>query len=542
LDRSRSSTWLVLGALLVPYAALVARYAWVCDDAFITWRYSRNWALGHGPRYNLGAETPVEGYSDFLWMALGALVHRLGLDPTLAVPAVSIACGVILVALVLRTLVRDLEVPLPLAALATLGLVVVPPFPVWSTSGLEAMPQAMLMFATWRLLAVVDDDRRAPWAAAVTALLLSLVRTEGVAWVAVLAGVAALQRLGEGRRIVRPLAKALVPALVAYAAYFAWRYGYYQSLFANTAYAKVHMTPESLGRGVMYLALFAAYLLTPLLYPLAVPLAARHPRAPVTLGAALMVAGVAAYAVAVSGDYMAWFRLMLPALPFLAVTFGAAAQVLDADVRSNVAVPALALVAVVIGFLPTVDVELVPRRVRASLDVRTKLEAFRDENAQWDAMVHHVRDWREKGEALASIAEPGDTIVAAAIGCLGYYSGLYVYDRNGLVTSEVARLPWDGELRSPGHDKTVGPEFFLDRNPTILDAKLASGTPLKSKVREALREMDAKTFADRYYPEVIELPSRRHLPRALVVLRRAATPEEATARWAAFPGAEVADR
>ena len=41
------------------------------DDAFITFSFSKNLALGHGPMYSHGVR--VEGYSTFLWMVLVAL-------------------------------------------------------------------------------------------------------------------------------------------------------------------------------------------------------------------------------------------------------------------------------------------------------------------------------------------------------------------------------------------------------------------------------------------------------------------------------------
>ena len=55
-------------ALVFVYLFLVWRFRFICDDAFITFRYSKNLALGNGPRFNLGDAGPVEGYSNFLWI------------------------------------------------------------------------------------------------------------------------------------------------------------------------------------------------------------------------------------------------------------------------------------------------------------------------------------------------------------------------------------------------------------------------------------------------------------------------------------------
>lgn len=47
------------------------------EDAFISFRYSRNLVEGHGLVFNIG-EKPVEGYTNFLWVLIGALVMKLG--------------------------------------------------------------------------------------------------------------------------------------------------------------------------------------------------------------------------------------------------------------------------------------------------------------------------------------------------------------------------------------------------------------------------------------------------------------------------------
>ena len=60
---------------------LLARHFWfVSDDAFITFRYARNWVGGHGLRYNLGEHPPVEGFSNFLWVVVSAVFEFLEWD------------------------------------------------------------------------------------------------------------------------------------------------------------------------------------------------------------------------------------------------------------------------------------------------------------------------------------------------------------------------------------------------------------------------------------------------------------------------------
>ena len=43
------------------------------EDAFITFRFAKNLANGHGLLWNIG-ESPVEGYTNFLWLLLSAFI------------------------------------------------------------------------------------------------------------------------------------------------------------------------------------------------------------------------------------------------------------------------------------------------------------------------------------------------------------------------------------------------------------------------------------------------------------------------------------
>ena len=56
-----------------------------------------------------------------------------------------------------------------------------------------------------------------------------------------------------------------------YALYWLWRFSYYQSVVANTATAKVHMTSSTLVRGMSYLGLYVTTLITPLFLLLSIP-------------------------------------------------------------------------------------------------------------------------------------------------------------------------------------------------------------------------------------------------------------------------------
>lgn len=82
-----SLPWLVVPAWL-------ASTAWfLCDDAFISFRYARNLVEGHGLVFNPGER--VEGYTNFLWvLELAAFWKTLGLRPESVAPWLSVLCTI----------------------------------------------------------------------------------------------------------------------------------------------------------------------------------------------------------------------------------------------------------------------------------------------------------------------------------------------------------------------------------------------------------------------------------------------------------------
>src|SRR5262245_5187644 len=87
-------------AALVAFAALAlvchaATLDAICDDAFVSLRHAQNLALHGAPVYNLGER--VEGYSSPVWMALSAILLRLGFEGRTALALLGALSGVVLI-------------------------------------------------------------------------------------------------------------------------------------------------------------------------------------------------------------------------------------------------------------------------------------------------------------------------------------------------------------------------------------------------------------------------------------------------------------
>ena len=91
--RARQTRALLLVA--APWGGLLAwlaQVAWfLCDDAFISFRYARNLLKGHGLVFN--PDEYVEGYSNFLWTLELTLLWAL-FGPEQVAPWLSVACTV----------------------------------------------------------------------------------------------------------------------------------------------------------------------------------------------------------------------------------------------------------------------------------------------------------------------------------------------------------------------------------------------------------------------------------------------------------------
>ncbi|MCG3126889.1 MAG: hypothetical protein CHACPFDD_01744 [Phycisphaerae bacterium] len=503
--RATAADLALVAVLIAALEALLYHFWFVCDDAFITFRYARNLATGNGLVYNVGER--VEGYSNFLWTLLCAALYALRLNLPQAAPALSAACAAGLVTYVYVSLRRHLLTPPLPAGLATAFMSCSMPFVVWSTGGLETMAFSLALFALFERLiltasagvAAREQRRGKPrpsysqtparaepatrgdavnrWiSTGVIALLVALLRTEGVCWVLVVVLLAAIGRWLAGAAVGRPLATVAGVLLVGFGAFFAWRYSYYGAALSNTAAAKAEFSPDRLSRGFDYVAVLFLTVTSFFAIIPAIPVVLRTRPWSTAVPLALMALAFPAYAVVVSGDFMTFGRFVVPSLPFMALCVGPMLAAID---RGGVGRRALAALLgaglIALGLLPGWDVHLVPESIRARHHFRKNTPKYQSELAQWKYQKENAADWALQGAALRQIARAGDSLVIGAIGAVGYYSELYIFDKFGLVTPAVAQRQTAAAAdRSPGHDKLVEPDWFIQHGdrPTFLDAKL----------------------------------------------------------------------
>ncbi len=315
---------------LLPWLALLgwlSAAAWfLCDDAFIGFRYARNLLEGRGLVFNPGEY--VEGYTNLLWvLELTALWGLLGVPPEQAAPWLSVVCTVGTVAALGVWLARLPRVRHRwLVAWMAFGLLCSSAtFAVWTSGGgLETR-----QFTLFVVVAVVCLGlwRSGGWGLAAASLSLALAaytRPEGLLVGGLCIGWFAAQSMADAGRLRpdwRRLAWLAAPFVALVAAHYLFRHAYYGEWLPNTYHAK-HVRPWY-GSGFRYL--WAAALETGLylLLPLAAVAARERWRAcrDGSFALPLLLVGVhMAYVMRIGGDHFEyrpldfyWPLLALPA-------------------------------------------------------------------------------------------------------------------------------------------------------------------------------------------------------------------------------------
>ena len=246
-------------ALVLATIAGAWHLAFLCDDAYIHFRYAANAHAGHGLVWNAPPFRPVEG-AGFLWpLILWAMWSWFDLEPPGAANPLSIGFGVlevvVLAAAALRLCRRDgTRLPAVVGLLALAAIVGNRTFLQWMTGGLDTA-LFNLPFVAWVLHACrAPERRRGTWLLvwSTFAALAALTRPDGLTLVCATIGVAAVSAL-QGRSWW-PTLTGLSP-LLAVAAQVLWRFSFYGEWLPNTYYAKVVAAwPEA---GLRYFACFA---------------------------------------------------------------------------------------------------------------------------------------------------------------------------------------------------------------------------------------------------------------------------------------------
>jgi arabinofuranosyltransferase len=455
---------------LIPFAFLAWRFWFVCDDAYISFRYARHLADGDGLVYNLGRETPVEGYSNFLWVVWLAIFELFGRLAPIAAPWTSALLAAVLIFRVVRF--TALRMGLGLAGqLATgLFLATLPPTAMWATSGLAAMPLALFVFLVYESL-FEDPDHPRAMRAGIFGLLAGLIRADGLFWVGLILACAYALRIVQKRpELGRAAIRAGVLIAIGTLIYVGWRYSYYGDYLPNTARIKAGFSGHRIDRGIDY-AITLLLIVPSMTLVLLLSLSRwRSDLTDIVVPALVLALAGLAYSIWVGGDFMPFGRFVFASVPFIALLFAALFSAAGGwTVRAGLATT----LCLPLSVLACYDVNVVPRSTLERFHFRLGL-AHQTEVERWADMDKNVQLWAVWGRALAMHTQPGESSIEGGIGVLGYNAyELFLYDRYGLVSPEVIGHARVSATSTPGHDMKVSNQFFLPYKPTFFGTLLA---------------------------------------------------------------------
>jgi len=451
--------------VLVLLGALAWHRRFVQDDAFISFRYARNWVEGHGLVFN--PDEKVEGYTNFLWTVLCAVPIKLGFDVVLFTHIVGVALfiGSLFVA---GRLAQRLTARPEAGIWTAIVLGGSFTFSSYATGGLETQLQAFLVLLALELGLVaaesVENHTKHVLIWSVVTGLAGLTRMDS-ALLLLPIGLYLLWRGFKSKRIATVGLAAVLPACGILVPWLMWKWSFYGDVLPNTYHLKVG-SETSVVRGLWFVM---EYFMVSWHAVALVVIAAgwkgltRYRRAEVWVLVATLV-GWCLYVVKVGGGFME-FRLLVAVIPLVAILFvGAVLPLASGRLRAG------AMVAMLVGGFV--------HQKQFAFDQKLKVETVKMLDWHLDSFFE---DWSGIGVALGAwFDEDADvTIALTAAGAVPYASGLDAIDMLGLTDAWVAKNGVNLGDR-PGHQRIATLEYLVSRqvnlivgHPTLMDEQTA---------------------------------------------------------------------
>ena len=455
----------------------------VAEDAYISFRFAKNLAGGHGLIWNPG-EKPVEGYTNFLWVIISAVLLKFRLNILWLCQAIGIIAGLLAIWYTYKFSWRLLGFSRRLSLFPCLFLALSGPFATWATSGMETNLFALFVLMAGYYLTSYWKSRipRDLYACFLSLFFATLTRPEGFLIFALLF-VSSLILFWLNKVSPKALFFSGLSYVIPLVAYCIWRYAYFGFWLPNTFYAKTGGSTLQYLRGLEYVKFFSICFLMPFL--------------PVTLwfvvekrksflkrtGSSSLVAHLdrnlgiylslvivlvyTLYIIYVGGDYMAMYRFFVPVLPFIYLIFGFFIhRIFRIAASFKLQITWLTLFGLFVAFAAA-----------ATIIHSTPLEkSIYKKPVYMHGTYRGVETERWHTARLALLGKffdkyknnPDESVASTAIGIISYYADIKVIDFFGLVDPYLAHR----EVRNvgqgwPGHEK-IDLDYLFSKRPTYI--------------------------------------------------------------------------
>ncbi len=423
------------------------------DDSLISMRYSARLVDGSGLTWTAGS--PVEGYSNLLWVLLTAAGMSIGIDGVDTVRLLGILSITCFVFCVLFTYRRSLSKK---TIIVLLVAILSAPLGAWAIGGLEQPLVAALLALSIPLIWRIIDNRKAPlshyWSASIPLALLCITRPDGALFAAV--AVLVLLLAGRGKRSLLLL---VLPVFLIFAQ-LGFRLAYYGDYVPNTARIKMRPSLFYSIAGVKYLVR-GILVLFPLsffsVYATVGAVRKRHYR---TLLPAAMAFVWMVYLIVIGGDIFPAYKHFVP----LVILFTwICIEEFPKIRRTPLTVSLFTLIIFAFGLLQYFD---------------SRNQDARNELWEWDGQVIAL-------ELREAFSEQNPLIAVTAAGSLPYWSAFPCLDMLGLNDRYLALNQGHTEEHGLLGHNVCNPVYILERKPDIISFNVA-GEPSGLAVAESL--------------------------------------------------------
>jgi arabinofuranosyltransferase len=510
--------YLFLGVIVVFFIWSLTQVAHVQDDAFITFRYVKNFVAGNGLVFNIGER--VEGYTNFLWAILLSIPALLQVDLVVIAPLLSSLFGILTLFATYGIASRLIEsqgetdkeffnnmlILFPILLLASTGA-----YAYWTVSGMETTFFIFLVMCALYFYFRNNNSGEVNYYTPASLALAALTRPEGMYFF----GVIYLHKLfhelkNEKQSATRvgiiglltrdngiELSIFLVPVLL----HLIFRLFYYGYPFPNTFYAKSNTTLAGFSTGVTYAV---SFLKSYLLYGavILVPLIVLRRWLLSFEGSLLcvLIAFHSCYVVIIGGDVLPLHRFWLPILPLLYILFSKSLaelyKVLNTNRRFSPGIIQAIAALFVIGL---------------SFYNYTVNESYIGNLKQKE--INLVEQLKNRAEVLNDLQirqKRKFTVAVSTIGALSYYTDATVIDMLGLTDAYIAHHPEtipeiSNDSSNPWKEKKYNSDYVLGRKPDYI--VMATIVKPSSFAERAL--FTKKEFFNNYYIQFVPIAQDR---------------------------------
>lgn len=476
--------------LLLLIAALfysrVYNTQFIQDDAFITLRYVENFLDGKGLVFNIGEK--VEGYTNFLWLLLIAIMKFIANLFTINVSLVSLtqllsvffSLVVLIYSFVFtKSIIKKFLyesnnsiyinifslIPAFLLSHST-------PMIYWGVSGMETSLFVLLTMIT--LNRFITGSREAvDTVFVIMSVLNSLTRPEGILIFLLIisfsltreiignrTGIVSISRLFNSK-IGKEIIFYSIPVII----YLTFRIFYYGYLFPNTFYAKTGLNAEYLSRGVDYVV---SGIGTNFFYGILLILPAlnffRTNLSSVTKFYFYFIILYFVFIVLIGGDVLPVDRFILPVIPlvfvFSSITLYRTGSSANGRFIKN---------AILILFVLTFSLSGILNYNYNKSEMETK----RSYEVGLVGKMSVYAEWLKRIENEKGFKPGGFSVALSTIGAFSFYSGATIIDIVGLTDQFIAHNPLevegiDDELPVLWKERRYNAEYVLKRKPDYI--------------------------------------------------------------------------